>query len=245
MTDLIEMIHVQDLKASPGIQARSRGINAGHVRDLVEIVRARPEFVSEHPLVGTKTPEGVLVLDGEHRLAAYKILKIKACPVRLVGYDATAAPPKGWGYYESFRRNRDHGLPLTKADRKRAAQYLLREMPSWSIRRIAAETGLSVGLVAGLRKRGVQNEHLTGGDGLGIRGDGPMTIERAIRFFIKIEEAGEWKVLGLFGGDRSKLLAKTVQSLPREKHEAAWRALDAWAQAIQEAQALRKTSRSA
>ena len=34
----------------------------------------------------------------------------------------------GWGYFESFRWNHDHGLPLTKTDRKRGAQYLLREM---------------------------------------------------------------------------------------------------------------------
>jgi ParB-like chromosome segregation protein Spo0J len=244
MTDPIEMVRVEDLKTSPGIQARSRGINTEHVRELVEVIRARPEFVAEHPLVGTKTATGILVLDGEHRLAAYKTLKIPTCPVRLVGYDSTVAPQKGWGYYESFRWNRAHGLTLTKADRQRAARYLLREMPSWSIRRIAGETGLAVGTVAGLKKRGVQNEHPASGDGLGIGGGGPTTLERAIRFFLKIEDAGEWKVLGLFGGNRAKLLVDTVRSLPREKQEAAWRVLDAWVQAIQETRALRRVQRA-
>lgn len=121
---------------------------------------------------------------------------------------------------------------------------LLREMPSWPIRRIAAETGLSVGLVGGLKKRGVQNEHLDDLTGLGLTRRGPSPIEQAIRFFLKIEEAGEWKVLGLFGGNRAKLLVDTVRRLPREKQEPAWRVLDAWVQAIQESRTLRKASQS-
>jgi hypothetical protein len=218
-------------------------VKAAHVSELIEAVRARPQFVETHPLVATKTPEGVLVLDGEHRLAAYRALKIPTCPVRLVGYDSTTAPPKGWGYFESFRWNRDHGLPLTKADRKRAAQYLLREDRSWSIRRVAAETGLSVGLVAGLKKRGVQNEQTITGDGLSTRSGGPTTIERAIKVFLKVEEAGEWKVLGLFGGNRAELLVETVGHLPKHKQAAVWHTLNTWAQAIQEALALLKTRR--
>ncbi len=35
----------------------------------------------------------------------------------------------------------------------------------------------------------------------------------------------------------------TEQRLPRGKQEAAWRAMDAWAQAIQETRVLRKASR--
>jgi hypothetical protein len=237
VNEAVETYRVTDLKTAAGIQARNRGISHGHVRELVDVIRAWPEFVKSHPLVATKMPEGVLVLDGEHRLAAYRILKIPTCPVRLVGYDADAGPQEGWGYWESFRWNRAHGLPLTRADRKRATLHLIRTS-QWSDRRIAAEVGLDHKTVGKLRKRGVGNFPTP--EDQGLPRPGPSVIERAVKFFVKVEAAGEWKVLGLFGGDKGKLLVNTIRHLPRQQQGAAWRVLDAWADTVVETRRLRR-----
>jgi hypothetical protein len=54
-------------------------------------------------------------------------------------------------FIEAVRRNVDHGLPLTLADRKCAARQVLGTHPEWSDRRIADVCGLSHVTVGGLR----------------------------------------------------------------------------------------------
>ena len=166
-----------------------------------------------------------------------KALKILTCPVRLVGHDSNVGPREGWGYWESFRRNRDHGLPLTRADRKEAALYLARTT-QWSDRRIAVEVGLDHKTIGKLRRQGVGNFPTR--DDACLPRSGPSAIARAIRMFLKVEEAGEWRISGLFGGDRAKLLVDTTRQLGRQEQAVAWRILDAWADAILEARRLRR-----
>jgi hypothetical protein len=45
------------------------------------------------------------------------------------------------------------GVPLTLADRKRAAESIMTSHPQWSDRRVASATGISPGTVAEIRKR--------------------------------------------------------------------------------------------
>jgi hypothetical protein len=49
--------------------------------------------------------------------------------------------------------NVSHGLPLTLADRKSAAERIATSHPQWSDRRVAAVTGISPGTVAEIRRR--------------------------------------------------------------------------------------------
>jgi hypothetical protein len=56
-------------------------------------------------------------------------------------------------FVESVRRNVDHGLPLTLADRRRAAHRVLAGHPDWSDRRIGSLCGLSGKSVGRLRRR--------------------------------------------------------------------------------------------
>jgi hypothetical protein len=53
----------------------------------------------------------------------------------------------------SVSLNVSHGLPLSLADRKRAAERIAVEHPQWSDRRVAAVTGISPGTVADIRRR--------------------------------------------------------------------------------------------
>lgn len=53
----------------------------------------------------------------------------------------------------SVSLNVSHGLPLSLADRKRAAERIATSHPQWSDRRVAAVTGISPGTVANIRHR--------------------------------------------------------------------------------------------
>jgi hypothetical protein len=57
------------------------------------------------------------------------------------------------GFVEAVRANITHGLPLTLADRKAAAQRILRLFPDWSDRVVAAVTGLSAVTLGRIRER--------------------------------------------------------------------------------------------
>jgi hypothetical protein len=243
MSDNVIHVPLEDIKTKAGVQARTKEISLPHVRALIEQIRARPEFIQEHPVHAVKNQQNqFLVVDGHHRLAAYKALRAQKVPVVVLDPDPNG-PQQGWAYWLSFRENREHGLPLTKADRRRAALVLSRST-SWSDRKIAGEVGLDHKTVGRIRKRGVGKFPTSEGEGLpmGRTTAGPSTIERAIRFFLKVEDAGEWKVLGLFGGDRAKLLLNTIRGRPRDQQETSWRVLSAWADAIIEARRLRKTA---
>src|SRR5262249_28098852 len=54
------------------------------------------------------------------------------------------------------------GLPLTLADRKRAAERIVTSYPEWSDRRVASAAGISPGTVAEIRKRTVGQPERTG-----------------------------------------------------------------------------------
>ena len=63
----------------------------------------------------------------------------------------------------------EHGMPLTRADRKAAAQRIVMIRPQWSDRAIAAVGGLSAKTVGAIRRRSTeeipQSNARLGGDG--------------------------------------------------------------------------------
>ena len=127
---------IDNLRAAKGV--RSCGLDQRHVERLMEAVGRWPPIVvwgKDH-----------VVLDGAHRVEAARQLKIATvAAVRFTGTREEA-------FVESVRRNVSHGLPLSVADRRRAALRVLGRHAEWSDRRIASVCGLSGKTVARLRR---------------------------------------------------------------------------------------------
>ncbi|MET9467336.1 hypothetical protein ABZY44_21520 [Streptomyces sp. NPDC006544] len=87
------------------------------------------------------------VIDGMHRLSAARLRGHDTVAVRF--FDGSAAD----AYVLSVQLNVRHGLPLSRAERRTAAERILRTHPHWSDRAIAERTGLSGKTVGKLRGR--------------------------------------------------------------------------------------------
>ncbi len=87
------------------------------------------------------------VIDGVHRLRVAKLRGQEKIAVRFFEGDAANA------FVLAVQSNVTHGLPLSLADRKRAAVRISLSHPEWSNRKIASVTGLSGGTVAEIRSR--------------------------------------------------------------------------------------------
>jgi ParB-like chromosome segregation protein Spo0J len=103
------------------------------------------------------------VVDGMHRLRAARLRGDQSVEVTFFDGDADEA------FVAAVRANIAHGLPLTLADRKAAAQRILGCQPHRSDRWIGQATGLAAGTVAAIRHRAgtadVQGPSRLGRDG--------------------------------------------------------------------------------
>ncbi|MFH8347661.1 ParB N-terminal domain-containing protein [Streptomyces sp. NPDC018045] len=104
--------------------------------------------VADAPLPPIIVHRGTLrVIDGAHRLRAAERRGRTTIPVRFFdGDDADA-------FVLAVETNTVHGLPLTKADRKRAAERIIASHPIWSNRMIASIAGVAPATVAKVRRR--------------------------------------------------------------------------------------------
>lgn len=87
------------------------------------------------------------VIDGMHRLRAAQLRGDQSIEVKFFDGDADEA------FIAAVRANITHGLPLTLADRKAAAQRVVGRQPHRSDRWIGQATGLAAGTVAAIRRR--------------------------------------------------------------------------------------------
>ena len=117
---------------------RSEGVDESHVAALCELEGRWAPL-----LIWARDPK--VVLDGAHRLAAAR--RLGHDTVQVVAFEGNADQ----AFVEAVRRNIGHGLPLSVADRTRAAEHILRRHRDWSDRRIAGACGLSPHTVAKLR----------------------------------------------------------------------------------------------
>jgi transposase len=101
------------------------------------------------------------VIDGLHRLKVARVRGDTKIAARFV--DGTESD----AFVLAVAANVRHGLPLSLADRKRAAVQIIGTHPQWSDRRVASATGISADTVADLRRRGGEggNEARIGRDG--------------------------------------------------------------------------------
>lgn len=114
------------------------GISSEHVESLVASDAELPPI-----LVQRQTRR---IIDGVHRVQAARARGQRTIQVRWFdGDDHTA-------FLQAVRTNTAHGLPLSTAERKRAASRILDSQPSLSDRALAALVGLSDKTVAAVRR---------------------------------------------------------------------------------------------
>lgn len=122
-----------------GDSPRSAGVDPGHVAALADVPDRLPPIIVHWP--------SLRVIDGLHRLMAARSRGDETIRVRLFEGGETDA------FVLAVSENTTRGLPLSPADRKRAARRIIRAFPQWSARRVATVTGLSPGTVAEIRRR--------------------------------------------------------------------------------------------
>ena len=122
-----------------GDSPRRSGENPGHARLLAELESRLPPIIVHRPTMR--------VIDGMHRLRAARLRGAEKIEVRFFDGDEASA------FVLAVQLNVTHGLPLSLADRKAAADRIISLYPRWSDRVIASVSGLSGPAVAARRRR--------------------------------------------------------------------------------------------
>ncbi|MBX7470196.1 ParB/RepB/Spo0J family partition protein [Streptomyces sp. MAG02] len=122
----------------PSDSPRGGSCDEGHVRALADSGREFEAIVVHRPTMR--------VVDGMHRLGAARLRGQDTIAVRF--FDGAEAD----AYVLSVQLNVRHGLPLSRAERRAAAERILHSHPHWSDRAIAERTGLSGKTVGKLRE---------------------------------------------------------------------------------------------
>jgi ParB-like chromosome segregation protein Spo0J len=134
----VEQVPVDRLVAGPAL--RSGGPCPEHVQELAAAGAPLPPIVVQR--------DTYQIVDGLHRLLAARARGAATIAVQFVDAGADEA------FVLAVQLNAAHGLPLSLADRKAAANRIVAIHPAWSDRRIAAVTGLSADTVAEIRRNG-------------------------------------------------------------------------------------------
>lgn len=114
----------------PQYQPRAKGLSESHVRVLLESDPAMWTAAEVAP-----NDDGTFVIiDGAHRFEAAQRLKLATLPCIV---------REGAGYPQAVAANIRHGLPLSIADRKEAAQWWATTEPGLSFREIGRRVSLS------------------------------------------------------------------------------------------------------
>ncbi|MEO3875002.1 ParB N-terminal domain-containing protein [Nonomuraea sp. B12E4] len=117
---------------------RIQGQNQDHVHALATLDIELPPI-----LVHRAT---MRVVDGMHRLRAAELRGARTIAVRF--FDGSERD----AFVLAVRENVAHGLPLSLADRKAAAERIVLSHPQWSDRMIASVSGVAAATVAEIRK---------------------------------------------------------------------------------------------
>ena len=135
---------------------RRDGEDPRHTEMLTRIDARLPPIIVHRPTMR--------VIDGTHRLGAAIRRGDEFIEVRF--FDGTEQE----AFVLAVRSNISHGLPLSLADRTRAAERIVADHPAWSDRSIAAAVGLGARTISNIRRRlrlrsGVEEHARTGRDG--------------------------------------------------------------------------------
>ncbi|WET80947.1 helix-turn-helix domain-containing protein [Amycolatopsis sp. QT-25] len=136
----LPVVEIELSRLSTACSPRTSGEDPDHVETLLSAEWELPPILVHRPTMR--------VVDGLHRLKAARVRGDTKIRARFVdGAESDA-------FVLAVEANIRHGLPLSLADRKRAAVQIIGTHPQWSDRRVASATGISAGTVADLRRRG-------------------------------------------------------------------------------------------
>ncbi|MGW7417559.1 transcriptional regulator [Streptomyces sp. NPDC054863] len=121
----------------PGYSPRLRGEDTAHVARLAELDDTLPPILVERATMR--------VIDGMHRIMAASAKGREHIEVRF--FDGAAEE----AFLLAVRSNTAHGLPLSREDRRAAAQRILAQWPHLSDRAVARSAGVGAKTVAALR----------------------------------------------------------------------------------------------
>ncbi|GAA4134350.1 ParB/RepB/Spo0J family partition protein [Actinomadura keratinilytica] len=133
------VVYVEISKLAGADSPRTSGEDAEHVEVLAAAQTELPPIIVHRATMR--------VIDGLHRLKAAKLRGADRIPVRFFDGDEADA------FVVAVKSNISHGLPLSLADRKRAAERIIKSHPQWSDRMVASVTGIAPGTVADIRRR--------------------------------------------------------------------------------------------
>jgi len=134
-----EVVTVPILSLRPADSPRLNGEDKGHILRLAEMDTPLPPV-----LVDKRT---MRVIDGMHRLMAASLQGRDTIDV--VFFDGSEADI----FLRAVQENITHGLPLSQADRRAAAERIIETHPNMSDRAIGQVAGLAAKTVATIRKR--------------------------------------------------------------------------------------------
>ena len=133
------MVAVSLLSLHPADSPRLNGEDKAHIARLAETETPLPPI-----LVDRRT---MRVIDGMHRLMAASILGQETIDV--IFFEGSEADV----FLRAVEENVAHGLPLSQADRRAAAERIIASHPHMSDRGIGHSAGLAAKTVAAIRKR--------------------------------------------------------------------------------------------
>jgi hypothetical protein len=133
----VRTIPVMSLR--PGDSPRLDGEDKAHIARLAEAETPFPPI-----LVDRRT---MRVIDGMHRLMAASLRGMDA--IEVIFFNGTEADM----FLRAVQENVTHGLPLSQADRRAAAERIIETHPHMSDRAIGHTAGLAAKTVATIRKR--------------------------------------------------------------------------------------------
>ena len=156
----IREIPLDDLVLDPNLYLRDR-------LDDFTVERYADSWLRLPPVTVYEVDGKLLLADGFHRHAAAVMLGKRTIPAELLHGNFTDA----LDFASSV--NLFHGLPLTRAERRRAVEVKLRLHHDWSDRRMAEELGVSRELVAKTRKMLIEGHQIPNNPGR-VGADGKM-----------------------------------------------------------------------
>ncbi|MEF3111724.1 ParB N-terminal domain-containing protein [Streptomyces chrestomyceticus] len=137
--DMQTVVEVEINSLSVAGSPRISGEDIEHVEMLTVAQAPLPPIIAHRATMR--------VIDGVHRLRAAERRGDDKIAVRFFDGDEADA------FVLAVESNITHGLPLSMADRKNAAERIIRSHPLWSDRMIASVTGIAPGTVAEIRRR--------------------------------------------------------------------------------------------
>lgn len=131
-------IGVDEIIVKPELQVR-KGLNARTVEEYTEMTREHgifPTLRVGQLMDDYDKPPKLYLIDGFHRLAAFKAAGCETAAVYVDYYDSFDEM-----YEDALAHNLEHGLNLTDEERRDAIQKIIKRHPDESIREIADRCG--------------------------------------------------------------------------------------------------------